>query len=195
MESDAKFISQMSWCFADGVAQEDRDRYEALARRGAAVQDLPSKIREAAEISPYADGMSPSFGRGLYDGYEAAAQIVESALPPPPAGEAAMSDELRERLVARIKETRPDACVASSLEGWSHDAFDRYIADAAIALIWNEAMEEAAKVAETPVEVACCNNPNWSGKPKDQPECCGNPEYRWGNPGEIAAAILARKKP
>lgn len=59
-----------------------------------------------------------------------------------------MSDELRGRLMARIKETRPDACVASSLEGWSHDAFDRYIADAAIALIWNEAMEEAAEICE-----------------------------------------------
>lgn len=66
-------------------------------------------------------------------------------------------------------------------------------ADAAIAIIRGETLEESARVAETPVETMCCNNPLWNGNPEDQPECCGKPEYRWGDPGEIAAAIRALK--
>ena len=99
-----------------------------------------------------------------------------------------MSDELRERLVARIKETRPDACVASSLEGWSHDVFDLYIADAAIALIWNEAMEEAAKVADTLEDALSVE---WRKGLK----CDSHQEGRSDGAGEVAAAIRARKKP
>jgi hypothetical protein len=53
------------------------------------------------------------------------------------------------------------------------------------------ALEEAARIAETPLETKCCGNGVWSGY--GQPECCGSPEYRWGDPGEIAAAIRALK--
>ena len=60
---------------------------------------------------------------------------------------------------------------------------------------WKWMQEQAALVAETPIETLCCNNPLWSGDPEDQPECCGKPEYRWGDPGEIAAAIRALPPP
>ena len=58
-----------------------------------------------------------------------------------------------------------------------------------------DALEEAAKIAETPIEQKCCGNGVWSGY--GPPECCCNPEYKWGDPGEIAAAIrdLKDKQP
>lgn len=83
-ETDAEFLNrywtELNWDTDDA----DFDRLFALARRGAAVQDLPSQIREAEKSSPYAFGKTAAFLHGLSSGYEAAAQIVESALPPPP---------------------------------------------------------------------------------------------------------------
>lgn len=85
-ETDEQFLDSMEqWVIGSLVfKREHRERLFSLARRGAAVQDLPSQIREAEKSSPYAFGKTAAFLHGLSSGYEAAAQIVENALPPPP---------------------------------------------------------------------------------------------------------------
>lgn len=89
-----------------------------------------------------------------------------------------MSDELREKVARAIEAadlTRPH-------DPYNHLAF----ADAAIALIWNEAMEEAAEVAVTPCPVI--------PHPREC-ERCGNTKLKYQSPGAVGAAIRARKKP
>lgn len=98
-----------------------------------------------------------------------------------------MSDELREKVARAIYDV---------LEGPVNNAdFGRQtrqwelsltLADTAIALIWNEAMEEAAKVAVTPCPVV--------PHPREC-ERCGNTKLKYQSPGAVAAAIRARKEP
>ena len=61
-----------------------------------------------------------------------------------------------------------------------------------IALIRTEVLEEAAVVAETPIQVECCGRPKVNLRGEE--ECCGGPDAVWGDPGEIAAAIRALKE-
>lgn len=107
-----------------------------------------------------------------------------------------MSDELRERVARAIS---AECRCAMGCRG----AIDHYTeADAAIALIWNEAMEEAAKVAVGPV---------YRTSPKTgEPALHGTDAGNWSVPMPLAgyigsdygtgrydaaAAIRARKKP
>lgn len=89
-----------------------------------------------------------------------------------------MIDELRER-VARAIEA---ADLAHPHAPFNYLAF----ADAAIALIWNEAMEEAATVAEMPCHV--------QPHPREC-EHCANSKREYNSTFEVAAAIRARKQP
>lgn len=92
-----------------------------------------------------------------------------------------MSDELRETLKATMRDA-----LYSTPRG-SEFPWDA-IADTAIALIWDEAMEEAAKVADTLEDALSVE---WRKGLK----CDSHLEGRSDGAGEVAAAIRARKKP
>lgn len=64
---------------------------------------------------------------------------------------------------------------------------------------WNAAGDVVWREVQgsTPV---CCNKPHWSGDPRDEPECCGQPDYppdqemvaKLGEPADAAFIALSR---
>lgn len=106
-----------------------------------------------------------------------------------------MSDELREKVARAICQEQcafygEPSCwdVAGGPSPQCDEPGCQAFADAAIALIWNEAMEEAARVADTLEDALSVE---WRKGLK----CDSHLEGRSDGAGEVAAAIRARKKP